>query len=317
VSGYACWVIPRRWLYAFGIAALAGGCSLLANDDLNGLTERDEAGPSTNGDGANPVAPPPPSPDGAPSGTPDAASPGFPDALREGLALHLRAEDLTVADAALVDAWRDPARPSLLFTQSTPAQQPKFRARSAPEPPSVEFLEGTRLELSGDASNAFRYGAGVSFATCVVVRTSATPSERYEQIFGNEFAGTSPRVGFTLIIDSDPGIATFGVRTRCDSVSCYEIRGTRQVRDDKWHALLGIREGDAARLYIDGIPDGERATDAGVSLASADALRIGASTFGGLPFVGRVGEALVWNRALNATEVAALTSYVASRYPAR
>ena len=87
------------------------------------------------------------------------------------------------------------------------------------------------------------------------------------------------------------------------------------VWNDQWHAVAGTFDGATVRLYVDGAQVGS-GTPAATSIAyglTEDGLRIGnypASNLcgGGLVFQGLVDEARIYNRALDAEEIAWLSA---------
>lgn len=243
----------------------------------------------------------------------DASPEVLPAVLTTGLDLHLRAADLKLDDGARIASWTDIAGMGLTLAQTDDAMKPIFRRESGAEPNAVEFPERTHLAVSSSSSVTFRYAAGVSFTVAAVFRTNVTTTERYEQVVGNEFAG-GPRVGFALDVDSQLGHPIFSVHRGCDG-GCTGVTGQANVRDGAWHWVAGAREGESARLYVDGRSDGVLASGAGDSLETADDLRVGASTFNALPFVGRVAEVLVWRRALGEADIAALDAHLRTRAP--
>jgi hypothetical protein len=242
---------------------------------------------------------------------PDAA---LPAALTADLLLHLRADDVSPTDGGRIALWTDVAGNQFSFQQGDDPMRPFFRPRGGSEPTAVEFEEKDHLSLPASPSASFRFAAGISFTAVAVFKTTVTTTERFEQIFGNEFAGSTNRVGFVLDIDSQTGKPIFGLHQGCDG-GCTDVLGQADVHDGKWHWIAGVREGDAARLYVDGRSDGTLATGAGVSFEAADDLRIGASAFYALPFVGRVAQIFVWRRSLSDADLALLDAHLRARLP--
>ena len=239
---------------------------------------------------------------GAPAAARAAAAPPVPGAL-----LWLRASALAgQANGTPVAAWGEPSLPNASLSQAAAALRPAFISDAfGPGAPGVRFdgvstfLESATLALPGADSThfaVFRDGgsassgcSGVLFfrGACVGLSTAAVSSAD-----DDDGAGRAPVVGMADF----PGSEAKG---------SLNVNG-RVVVADAVYSAGGVA------LSVDGCaqaaapPRDSRATGVMVGTRNHELQRF---------FRGDVGELLVYPRALNASEVAAVRAYLAAQWP--
>jgi len=97
-----------------------------------------------------------------------------------------------------------------------------------------------------------------------------------------------------------------------DNITSVSATSTETVSDGQWHLVVGIRDGNTLRIYIDGIADGTAdATAVGNIDDVSDFCYVGiANDSGGspteTPYAGDLLPPLIYNRALSPAEIAGL-----------
>jgi hypothetical protein len=171
-------------------------------------------------------------------------------------------------------------------------------------PPSLDFGTGdwavtawfkTAMSGTGDANQGTILGKG----------GDNTGGKRYALIMSQNTEGV-----LTLVVDDD--------------VTRYDANSKTKTNDDKWHFVVGQREGTALQIYIDGQLEGTTTIPAAYDLAGTAQRNayIGAVTFqpdGTIYklFDGMIDDVRVYNRALSQAEIlwlAGATSPVAKPF---
>ena len=92
------------------------------------------------------------------------------------------------------------------------------------------------------------------------------------------------------------------------------LNGSAVVADNTWHHVVGIYDGNALTLYVDGAFDASAVVGA-VSLDTSNNLRLGTGRAGGFFYTGGLDEVRVWNRALTVEEVADVYTFTSGPPP--
>ena len=170
--------------------------------------------------------------------------------------------------------------------------------------------------LSFDGSNDFvdcgnsstlDFGTG-DFTVSAWIKTADRAGET---IFGNG-GDNAGGIRYRLYVEGDPGVKILVD----DNSTKYDPEGNIQVIDGQWHHILGMRDGTALRVFIDGVEDegvtahGESTIPANydISGTSQHNAYIGCATnnetglrtkfWGGL-----IDDVALWNRALTLEEI--------------
>ena len=121
--------------------------------------------------------------------------------------------------------------------------------------------EGTCLELAGEGyvdlgnPDALNFGTG-DWTVAAWVQTTLTGSgdENKGTIYANggDWGGG---IRYTLCVgESSEGLITL---TCDDDATKVQATGTTLVNDGEWHLVVGMREGEAVRVYVDGQEDAQ------------------------------------------------------------
>lgn len=243
--------------------------------------------------------PAPPAAEGAPA---PAAAPPVPGAL-----LWLRATSLAgQANATPVAAWGEPSLPDATLAQANATLRPNFISDAfGADAPGVRFdgtasfLENTALALPGADSTHFAVfrDAGSTTACCSGVL-----------FFRKACVGVSTAA--TAVADDDDGEKLSPV------VAMADFPGSETLGSANVHGRVVVVDvvygAGGAALSVDGCaqaaaePHDSRATGVMVGARNNELQRF---------FRGDVGELLVYPRALNASEVAAVRAYLAAQWP--
>lgn len=88
------------------------------------------------------------------------------------------------------------------------------------------------------------------------------------------------------------------------------IVSTTAVNDGAWHHIAATRTSTsgAMKLYVDGVLQASAAIGPTAGRTAAGGIRVGSTLFGGAYFQGAIDDLLVFNYALNATQVAAIAA---------
>ncbi|MCH8219568.1 MAG: hypothetical protein IH892_22680, partial [Planctomycetes bacterium] len=173
---------------------------------------------------------------------------------------------------------------------------------------------GNALEFDGsddyvDCGNSpiLDLGAG-DFTISAWVKTSARGGETIFAKGGDDGGG----IRYRLYIEGNPGVKILVD----DNSTKYDPEGNIPVEDGQWHHLVGMRDGTALRVFIDGIED-EGVTAHGestipdnydISGTSQYGAYIGAVTTNSTGslykfYSGLIDDVAIWNRALTLDEI--------------
>ncbi len=110
--------------------------------------------------------------------------------------------------------------------------------------------------------------------------------------------------GFDLDVSS--GKAGIFIRDQSQLLPNFVFpQSTTMINDNNWHHIAGVREGDIARIYVDGI-EGQSATGAdNLNINNGQTLDIGRWYQEDFPLDGQIDEVRLWNRALCQAEIQA------------
>jgi hypothetical protein len=84
-----------------------------------------------------------------------------------------------------------------------------------------------------------------------------------------------------------------------------------QFSDNEWNLISSVRSSTTHFLYKNNLVSSTSNTVSGTVLSSTAGMYIGADETGSVPFNGRIGQILIYNRALSATEI--LQNYNATK----
>ena len=223
----------------------------------------------------------------------DAQAPG---GVSSGLRLWL-AGDMgitTSTDGAAVNTWYDSSGNGYDLTQATATHQPKLSTSGINGVPSLTFDTSDYLSTSLPGSSLFDTQA----TTVFFVKHSTSSSG----VWFNWQTSSTNRVGFELA-NSNP---------RFDVVS-KRVVGFTPVNDAP-HLIMGLRVALAQDLYIDGQLSNQAVNTGSLANSTTMPLVLGKYQTGTLNWTGEIAEVIVYNRALNTTEVQAVEQYLAAKY---
>lgn len=192
--------------------------------------------------------------------------------------------------------WVDGAR-------QNPNQKPMGKA--------LDF-DGSNDYVSCGANSDLNWGAGDGTVTAWI-KTSTDYNSSYGVILIKGAGGVSQK-RYVLHIDGDDGSPNNRARFDIDDDggSLKSVAGSTAINDGKWHHLVGVRDGDNLRLYIDGVEDANSPTDiTGYGdIDDTEACTIGANNNSGSQgdnqfFNGQIDEVKVFKYALTADQVKA------------
>ena len=153
--------------------------------------------------------------------------------------------------------------------------------------------------VSVDSTN-FKFAASPDFSAAACLKTSDIGY--YHQPFGIESADN--RVGWAFIINGIDigyvGKISFSVDY---GVCCQGPQSASAVNDNRWHYVVGVRNGSIAKLYIDGKLEDSTQLSGTPDMSAAYNLTIGSDWNGYFPYNGSIDDVRIYNRALSATEV--------------
>ena len=150
---------------------------------------------------------------------------------------------------------------------------------------------------SGDGTIAawVNFTADQNAFTCFAVKGAGGLSQKRYQLV-TESDGTTPRFD----IDDDGG-------------ALKTVGHNASINDGTWHLLIGVRDGNNLRLYVDGVETSASPTDiTGYGdIDDTEGFTIGASNTTGSQgdeqyYDGTIDDTTIWNRALPSNEIAQL-----------
>jgi hypothetical protein len=175
-------------------------------------------------------------------------------------------------------------------------------------PFNAEWIAGTRWRVPLTAGSALKRLPQGDFTAEAWFRTTSTA----ENVLFGTYPGTGAGVvNLQLEVNSQAMLywrnaAGLVERVQVTPPASINMRG----RDGAWHHLAGVRNGDAACLYMDGVLIGTANATAGAFDLGGSHLYIGQDgrgTFG--LFNGEIGDARLWTRALSSNEVAGIVAF--------
>ncbi|MFH1259444.1 MAG: DUF2341 domain-containing protein [Elusimicrobiota bacterium] len=108
-----------------------------------------------------------------------------------------------------------------------------------------------------------------------------------------------------------PGKASFGAR---DSAGTWVNSGlsSTTINDNNWHYLVGVKEGNTAYIYVDGVMENSGSGTLTGDFNSSVSYRISGRSIAGFNAIGYIDETKIYTRALSAEEV--YRHYIRSKY---
>jgi hypothetical protein len=183
------------------------------------------------------------------------------------------------------------------------------RAKNGAQTANGKFLKGGSFDGVNDYISC---GSGTSLDTAATFSLSAwvnspDTSRNYQMVLTKSdgsgvinhelrFYGTGRQIQL---------VSTIGAGYRA-------VNGTTAMQNNTWYHLLATYDGAKMKVYVNGIFEAETII-AGVVTTTAAACNIGARANGAYPFMGKIDEAAIWNRALHADEAKQLYQRGASR----
>lgn len=175
-------------------------------------------------------------------------------------------------------------------------------------------LDGTLADSSGYGRDLVNAGADATFGTPGAVGTHhltsggtgtavsglSIPAASWTFAYRVQFTGTSVAVTVAHALTTDAGSFTFSntQSSRAVTVSAPNANTVSwSGQTGQWYAVAAVKEGTTLTLYVDGVAVGQAAVDATVTITG---LTVRASSRHLMDEIG------IWDRALSATEVAAL-----------
>jgi hypothetical protein len=212
----------------------------------------------------------------------------------QGCTLWLRADLGVTVVSGKVSRWEDQSGNGNHVTQGNASSRPTFVANSAisANRPGLTFSGSQNI----DAASALFTGA--ARRSMLVVYKPSTTATALDICGQSGTSGTSQWFMLDARTNGDPYLATWA----------NDIIGPAIDTTAKW--ALGTYDGTTMTLYKNGVSVGNPLT---VTLnTNNETFRIGAGYNAGLIefFQGDIGEVVVFNRALNATEIARMKMYI-------
>jgi len=172
------------------------------------------------------------------------------------------------------------------------------------------------LSITGKVGKAFRFNGtddsvncgdilknGTnSFSVSAWFKTTSVATGTSNAILQNKSTGTAVAAGYRLAAPA--GTIVFHI---ADGVNQASMSRGSGLNDDSWHHVVGVvdRTTDLMRLYIDGLLSGDASSTAAIGdITSVNDLCIGSLSDQWHFFDGGIDDAMIFNRALTANEVA-------------
>lgn len=161
-------------------------------------------------------------------------------------------------------------------------------------------LNGTTNYVSVPHNTSFNFGTG-DFTICAVIKTGSIPTGSWSAIVTKHNTATNHDTEFYLQLEGGTGRPQFGLSTY---LGVFErITGTRNICDNSFHILCGVRANGQIRLYVDGILVGSASSS--INPNNTNPVNIGRSSYnnGYGYFSGVIDEVVFYNRALTEAEI--------------
>ncbi|MCK5640814.1 MAG: LamG domain-containing protein, partial [Gammaproteobacteria bacterium] len=178
-------------------------------------------------------------------------------------------------------------------------------------PRSVTF-DGTGDYVDVGNNTIFDFSDTSDFSISLWVNIGANDGTQFDVVIGKTDSATN---GWNISLRNDLGggsgsdfIASFWIRDGSDYI---RTEGPNIVNDGTWHHLVAVYDSatDTGHLYFDGVVD-DSDTNAAVGAFSeqSESIYIGKNNYLDRAINGFLDDVRIYNRALSATEIAALTS---------
>jgi hypothetical protein len=235
-----------------------------------------------------------------------------------GMALWLKADNLTLANGAAVTQWNDLSGNSRNFTQSSSSLQPSYVASDS------DFNNMPVINFDGSDKLAYDFDAGLNTNefTIFIVTAVSSDTDAIESIIDSRSASPVTRSGFNFYADMrNSGGANnwefwVGKNTGWQAISS----GTDTVSVSGAPSLLvgQISGGDGAgatatQLFrVNGTQIGTASP--GFYKSTADASQLGTNATSSYQLNGDMAEIIQYNRALSTEEIKQVEAYLATKY---
>lgn len=198
-----------------------------------------------------------------------------------------------VADGAALSSWPSRSVASITASQSTPAQQPTFRAVSINGRPAVEF-DGTadNMDLSAGALGLTNNAPSVD--AIVVVRAAGSSGDAFQGAFVMQGGTAAPRAYINVRISSSPASNSNFRRLDADTT-----QSTAQLGSAATECILQCEAdvaGSGVRLLRNGVATVYLAPSSGAgnfSSTNSAVVRLGAYSSAGSRMIGVIGAVIV------------------------
>jgi hypothetical protein len=155
-------------------------------------------------------------------------------------------------------------------------------------------FDGTNDYVGIPYSSTHSFGTN-NFTLSAWIKGSAFGSNN--RILSNYRAEVDGRRGYIFSVNS-------GILTGYIGSGTPNLTSSTTLQAGTWYHVVMVREGDVARLYINGVTDGSPAAGMAAKNATSDGtLDISADTENSWFFNGSLDDVRIYNRALSATEV--------------
>jgi len=236
---------------------------------------------------------------------------GFQPNTIPNMRLWLDATRINQANNTAVATWADQSGNGYDATQSTTAARPTYIASGLNGLPVVRF-DGTddNLALSGGALGMLRNVAGAT--AFVVVKYPANSTAMFP--FAIRTESTGPRL--QMLASSANKFQTAGRRLQADTT--ITLTSTQSVTTNAViQTAFADYQNTILRQFINGTIDGENLsfqTSGNTSNTDSNAISIGATAVPSFPLNGDIAEIIVYNRALNTSELAQVHRYLSRKW---
>ena len=170
---------------------------------------------------------------------------------------------------------------------------------------SYAELNGTSSEVLLDQSVGDLWGSDASWSMWFKTSATAGAQDDFLYMARESYSGSSQSY-FTVTLKT-AGHIVAGLRSKSGSWATAPTWAETVVNDDQWHLVTFVREGTSLHLYIDGSLEGSLTNISGNFMSNVP-VRIGSYSSGsGSPsrwFDGQIDDMRMWDRALDADEVA-------------
>jgi hypothetical protein len=216
-----------------------------------------------------------------------------------------------IDDGTAVRIWSDQSGNGYDATQSTTAARPTYIASGLNGLPVVRF-DGTddNLALSGGALGMLRNVAGAT--VFLVVKYPANSTAMFP--FAIRTNATTPRI--QMLQSSANKFQTAG--RRLDADTTITLTSTQSVTTNAViQTAFADYQNTILRQFINGTIDGENLsfqTSGNTSDTDSNAISIGATAVPSFPLNGDIAEIIVYNRALNTSELSQVHRYLSRKW---